>query len=305
MTKKLYKMSGLLLIIFSVFSFSKDAIPRNIDVKFINIAHLTRYNEDRIAYQHIEKSFSPYMDNSLAQLLIIKDNQVYLFMDGYDNKDTVDDLIFTAALSTTLEDDFWPNKINGDPDFIQMADRRKILISSESQEFVTKTYGEFFTTVRDMFLKKQAAMFKALIVNRGNSNLLIERSPIGRKINDESPIKYKISVTALSADGVRYFAEDADGDGITETFTVSIADGFDWGFKSGPNIVNIQNNTQEYIKTIIGNFTDIAYSGSPEEQEVIRDLFPTPDKIHDMIDKIYRSNDPNVKKLEEGMGSQN
>ena len=301
MITRLYKISGLALVLISIFVFSKDAMPKDIEFQFLNIEQLSRYTEDRVAYVHIEKSIDPYLDNSLAQLLIIKDSKVYLLMDGFDDQDVVNDLIFTEALTTTLQDDFFPNKIDGKPDYIKTAERRKVLISSDSQEFVTNSYGEFYTTVRDTFLRKQAVRFKALYINKTNNNVFIERTPVVRKINDNSPVKYKISVTAIGAENIRYFAEDADGDGITETFTVTISDGFDWGFKSGPNIVNIQNNTQEYITAIIGKIVDEAYHGSKEEQEIIQRLFP-PEKIGDMIDDIYRSNDPNVQKLEEESG---
>ena len=45
--------------------------------------------------------------------------------------------------------------------------------------------------------------------------------------------------------GTVYYAEDADGDGITETFTVESRDGFQWGFKSGPNVVCIDQQHPE------------------------------------------------------------
>ncbi|MDR3237616.1 MAG: hypothetical protein LBT84_03850 [Spirochaetia bacterium] len=292
--KKIYKALGLIFITGLIFD---GAVSQEVPFQFLNTERLSRYSENRVAYQHFEKEYSPFIDNSISMLLIIKDSKVYLIIDGYDDPDVVDELRFADAEMTTLEADFWPNKISGSPNYIRMAERRQELIHSTSQEFVTKNYGDLFTTMRDAFLKKQVAMFKALLISRKENNILIERTPIPRKISDSSPVKYKITVKAKGLENVLYYAEDADGDGITETFTASIADGFDWGYRTGPNIVNIQSNKQENIANIIGKIVSDAYNGSAEEQEIIRKSFP-PEKVKDMIDDVYRSIDPNVKRLE-------
>jgi len=275
-----------------------SAISQEILFQLVNIERLTRYSEDRVAYQHFEKEFSPFVDNSIALLLIVKDSKVYLIIDGYDDADVVADLRFQDAQQTTLQPDFWPNKISSKPNFVRITDRRQDLIRSTSEEFVTKNYGELFTTMRETFLKRQTAIFRALLMNRRENNVIVERIPIPRKLNDEGAIRYKIAVKAKASNNTIYYAEDADGDGITETFTVSLSDGFNWGYKSGPNIVNIQGNKQEDIANIIGKLTDYAYNGLPEEEEVIRQSF-TPEQVKDMIEDVYRSIDPNVKKIEE------
>ncbi|HPB81516.1 MAG TPA: hypothetical protein PK200_05700, partial [Spirochaetota bacterium] len=62
----------------------------------------------------------------------------------------------------------------------------------------------------------------------------------------------------------------ADGDGITETLTVNINDGFHWGFKSGPNIIFIYQNKDPEIQKLIGNLTKDAYFGTEEEQTTLK-----------------------------------
>ncbi|MBN2401554.1 MAG: hypothetical protein JXN64_04070, partial [Spirochaetes bacterium] len=76
-------------------------------------------------------------------------------------------------------------------------------------------------------------------------------------------------------------AEDSDGDEITETFYVVYDDGFNWGFKSGPNILFIYNNRDEEIKQLMGKLCYEAYYGTPEEESLILKNFP---KETDIID---------------------
>ena len=83
-------------------------------------------------------------------------------------------------------------------------------------------------------------------MNRKESGMLISRKPIPEDIfaHDEgNKTRYSISVTSKTLEGAVYFAEDADGDGITETLTVDLSDGFHWGYKSGPNIILIYRGT--------------------------------------------------------------
>ena len=296
--KKKYKALFFISIAALFFCFS-SAISQEVPFQLINIERLSRYSEDRVAYQHFEKEFSPFLDNSIALLLIVRNSKVYLIIDGYDNPDIVENLRFEDAQQTTLQPDFWPNKISGKPNFIRITDRRQDLIRSTSAEFAEKNYGELFITMRETFLKRQAAMFRALLMNRRENNVTVERTPIPRKLNDENPVRYKITVKAKGPNNVIYYAEDANGDGITETFTVSLSDGFDWGPKTGPNIVNIQGNKQEDIANIIGKLTDYAYNGLPDEEEAIRQSFSA-EQVRDMIEDVYNSVDPNVKKIEEG-----
>jgi len=124
----------------------------------------------------------------------------------------------------------------------------------------------------------------------------VSRKEIPKRISDQGPSKYAISVTARTVDGgTVYYAEDADGDGITETFMVNTTDGFSWGYRSGANTIFIKNNTQKDIEKIIGKITNTAHHGSPEEQQIIKKTFPAPDKISTMINDIYRI-DPDTNK---------
>jgi len=295
--KKKYKALFFISILILFFCFG-SAVSQEVQFRFINIEDLSRYTEDRVAYQHFEKEFSPFIDNSIASLLIVKDSKVYLIIDGYDDPGVVEDLRFKDSQQTTLEADFWPNKIDGKPDFIRITDRRRDIIRSASAEFVAKNYSELFSTMRETFLKRQAAIFRALLMNRRENNIVVERIPVSRKINDENPARYKITVKVKAVNNVVYYAEDADGDGITETFTVSLSDGFGWGYKSGPNMVNIQGNKQEDIANIIGKLADYAYNGLPEEEEIIKQSL-SPEQVKDMIEDVYNSIDPKVKKIEE------
>jgi hypothetical protein len=137
------------------------------------------------------------------------------------------------------------------------------------------------------------------MINRKESGLFVERTPLPKRAYDEGPTKFKTIVTGKTIDEKIYYAEDADGDNITETFSVTIPDGFNWGYKSGANIVFIYKNKQENIKNIIGKLTTEAYSGTPEEESIIKNEFPQKDNINDMMDDLYRSVDPTLKKIEE------
>lgn len=267
-------------------------LARSKDFTLIDIQKLNRYDEDRILYQHFEKphnEFSPdAKDNSIAALMVIKDKNVYLFKDGYDDHEAVLANRLLHDRGNQFLPDLWTNKIESVPNFVTITDRKIELQKNTSKEFVATNYKDFYVDVRDRFLKKHAAIFLSLIVNRKDIEIAVERKRIPRKIYEGDAVKYSTWVSARTSDGgTVYYAEDADGDGVTETFMVHSSDGFQWGFKTGPNLINIQNNTRKEIEAIIGWLVTTAYSGSPVEDELIKKTFPTTSTVGEMIDDIY------------------
>lgn len=248
------------------------------DVEFLNIEieKVSRYYEDRIAYLHVEKGVSPNLDNSIASLLIIKDKKIYLLQDGYENPKDVQTKILIANTENRLLGEIWTNKINGKPDYIRLTERRVELLKNVDEEFVSKNFGNFYTSVRNAFLQKHVKIFKQLMIDRKESGLVVERNPVPKPTYVGAPTdtKYSITVVGKTIDEKLYYAEDADGDGITETFYVNSADGFNWGYKSGPNIILILNNKDEAVKQIVGDLAKGAYYGTPEEEKQILDTFP-------------------------------
>lgn len=297
MTRKILRTTVLLSALMLIFQFT-EANSKNIPFKVIKLEKVSRYNEDRIAYQHIEKNVSMQIDNSLSSLLIVKDRKMYLFKDGHDSTIDVRTQRLILEMENRLIPDLWKNKIDNKPDFVRITDRRVEVLKNQSQEFVTNSFGDFYTNVREKFIKKHVNIFKTLMINRALSGLFVTRRPLPKKVYDNGPTKYYTSVTGKTIDEVIYFAEDADGDNVTETFTVNLPDGFHWGFKSGANIVFIYNNSQENMKKLIGKLSYEAFYGTPEEEKIIKQQFPDKNDINNMIDDIYRVVDPNFKEIE-------
>ncbi|MCX7680037.1 MAG: hypothetical protein N2316_12595 [Spirochaetes bacterium] len=269
----------LCIVVLSSLSLS----AREIDFQLIELENVSRYHEDRIAFQHIELSDKlfdkiPNTDNSIASLLIIKNKKMYLIKDGYDNISDVN--LKRILLSIDDKDPKMIDKelkgITGKPNYVRITERRieilKKIDINEGEDFVSRTFGKFYINVRDSFLKKHIAIFRNLMINRKESGLFVDRVRLPRRLvlgGGEEKFKFATYVTAKSEDEKIYFAADADGDGITETFCVSLGDGFNWGYQSGPNIIFIYNNTKDDIKQLIGNLTKEAALGTKEEEEII------------------------------------
>lgn len=282
-----------LFIVFPLSGFS-----RNLSYQDITIDNVSRYNEDRISYQQVEYIINPEehqkQDTSLASLLIIKDRKMYLFKDGYDDPQIVEqNRIIREMENRLLQNELWVREIDGKPDYLRITDRRteilKKVIVSESNDNIAQRYTDFYGKMRDSFIQKHVGIFKALMINRKDSDMEVTRRPIPKALNYNGPTKYFLSVTAKTKDGVVYYAEDGDGDGITETFSVELPDGFHWGYKSGPNIIFILKNKQENIKAMIGSLTKDAYEGFPEEEKIINKQFDQLDKeIPALMDDIIK-----------------
>ena len=166
--------------------------------------------------------------------------------------------------------------------YVLITDRRtevqKKFIAPDKNDNLDARYSDFYIKMRDSFIQKHVNIFRGLIINRKDSDFKMERIPIPKHIRDEGPTKYFTYVTAKTKNGQVYYAEDSDGDGITETFSVELPDGFNWGSKSGPNILFILKNKQENIKAMIGTLTKEAYEGTPEEEKLINKQFDQLDK---------------------------
>jgi hypothetical protein len=295
----------IFVIIFQV-SDADSKLAKAIPFKILDLENVSRYNEDRINYQRIEKNVAENIDNSIETLLIIKDRKMYLLKDGYDDPKNVETNRKILEMENRMLTDLWTNKINNKPDFLQTTDRRIEVLKKIDEDYVDKNFGEYYRNVRNKFIMQHVNTFKGLMVNRKESKLNVVRSPIPKKIADpeNSETKYYISVTAKTIDEKVYFAEDADGDGITETFSVTIPDGFSWGYESGPNILFIYNNNKDTsnkeknkeIEDMIKDLTKMAYYGTAEEEKFIKENFPTEKTVNDMIDDIYKVIPPDMRK---------
>jgi hypothetical protein len=283
---------------------------KDLQFESIEIEYISRYDEDRIAYQQVEKEVAPRYDNSLGTLLMIKDRKVYLLKDGYDNPREVKQQRLILEMENRIIGDLWLNKIDGKPDYIRVTDRRVEILKNfdevkavaetkkegkaetatdgkgESKDFVEKNFGNFYTSIRDALLKKHAAIFRQLMRDRRESGLVVDRYPLPKPTYIGAPQvqKFGISVSGKTIDEKVYYAEDADGDGVTETFYVDIPDGFSWGYNSGPNIILILDNKQKDVQDIIGSLTRDAYYGTKEEEEHILKTFPKDSDIIQQYD---------------------
>lgn len=268
---------------------------------FLDFKKISSYDTDRITFQQFEKESDALnpdkSDNSLALLMIIRDKKIYIFQDGYDNPEQVYFTKITLDQGNQLMPNIWLNLIDGKPDYVVVTDRRTEVQRNTDKDWVAKNYNDLYGSVRDKFLKKHVTIFMSLIANRKESDMVISRTLLPRRTYDKPEPRFAISVSAKTNDGgTVYHAEDSDGDGVTETFTVHCGDGFQWGYKSGPNIICIEKNTQKDIQQIIGRISNLAYYGTQEEAEIIKKSLPAPEKLDDMINSLYNI-DPETEKM--------
>jgi hypothetical protein len=240
---------------------------------------------------------------------------MYLLKDGYDNPVFAKARRLTIELESTIinNENLWINNIDATADFLKIFDRRVEILKKidagadekievkkgdkpgktgtvkSEKDFVAKNFQKLYINVRNEFLKKHVRIFKKLLVDRIKSGLFVERKPLPKSLYvgaKDVPTKYYTWASVKTLDEKIYYAEDADGDGITETFTVHIPDGFNWGYQSGPNIIFIYNNKEKDIEEIIGSLTSDAYHGTDEEASAIKDSmkisFPKEDDPQDV-----------------------
>jgi len=286
MLLKKIKISLLLVISIIILSISNGVYSANrednklsssIPYKVIEISALSRYSEDRIAFQHIQlPGFSKDEDNSIASLLIIKNNEVFLFRDGYDDAKKVALENYMQVIKSESPKDLWVNKINSKPDYIRIASRRAEKLLNTKEDYTEKNSGDIYRSIRNSFINNHVKIFKELMINRVESDFHMQRNPIYPPAFQELNAISKIGtvIKARAQNDYIYYAEDKDGDDITETFYVTMKDGFNWGNKSGPNIIFIYNNKEDDIKQLIGKLCYEAHFGTSEEEANISKIFP-------------------------------
>jgi len=280
------KISFLLAIVCIFLSISKsiysadpadNKLSLKIPYKPIEISGLSRYSEDRIAFQHIQlPGFSRDEDNSIASLLIIKNDEVYLFRDGFDDIQKIKFENYLQVINNEVSKDLWVNKINSKPDYIRIASRKIEKFLNSKEDYTEKNSGDVYRSIRDSFLAYHVKVFRELMINRVESDFKLQRDPIYPPPFKEidATIKFSSVIKARAMNDYLYYAEDKDGDDITETFYVRLADGFNWGLNSGPNIIYIYNNKEDDIKRIIGKLNYEAYFGTSEEETDLLKMIP-------------------------------
>jgi len=269
----------LVLSISLTFILNGALYSQDFSYSVIDIAKITRYNQDRLAFQHIEAESGMDNDNSLSCLLMIDRENTYLVMDGYDDPREVQKYAFAYKMGKRAAADTWRNKVNSNPDYIRITERRVERMLNVTEDFVNKNFGTFYKNIRNAFIDKHVRVFKSLMLSRGESGMVVKREAITPEFivtaaGTKEEAKYSIKVSAKSPDDMIYYAEDADGDDIAETFTVTFNDGFSWGYKSGPNVIFIYKNKSDDLKPLIGKLTHDAYYGTAEEERVILSNFP-------------------------------
>ena len=285
----------ILLSAVGLFSREFDFIP-------LDALKVSTYNSDRVVFQRIEQTSNLLQDNSFEALLIIKDRKMYMIMDGRDSgADAKLRKLKVEAeriYGQNESDLIWTNKMNGKPDFIQVTDRRTQVMLNANEEFVSTNFGAFYKSIRDKYIKEHVDKFRQIMRNRKEADFYIELKPLRRTLYAEdlamSKVKYYTFVRAKAYDGTLYTCEDEDGDGVTETFIVNGRDGFDWGYKSGPNLLFIYKNTDKDTETLIGKLANEAVSGSVEDEKEMIETFPKERDIDDLI-KWLTPKDPNIK----------
>ena len=226
------KIGKIIIIFITFFIFQPFYLySKVIDYKTIDDSKISRYNEDRIAYQLIQKSNTIDKDDSTASLLIVRDNKTYLIRDGYDDPDVMQKNLILLLRGKLTFGSQWTNKINSKPDFVRISDKRLEMLKNVNEEFVTKNFGDFYKNVRNAFLQKHVTIFLNMMQERKKNNIRVERNPVPLMLIEDSPkeTKFSITVSGKTIGDTVYFAEDADGDGVTETFSVDLLDSFDWG----------------------------------------------------------------------------
>ncbi len=257
----------------------------------INAEKVTTYDNDRVAFQRVEKALNPSIDHSFETLLIIKNRKAYQITDGYDSiyaaKARQYKIVLQRLYGENEADLVWTNKINGKPDFVQFIDRRNVLMMNSNEGFVSTNFGTFYKSIRDKFIKEHVNKFRQLMKNRKETGFYVDAKMIRRPLYLQNIVdyvdKFSVVVKARAMDGSMYTCEDIDGDGVTETFTVDGHDGFDWGYKSGPNLILIYKNTDKDIEALIGNLAKEAMYGGAEEEKTMIDSFPKEKVIDDLV----------------------
>lgn len=294
---KLFTMIVICILLFSV-----CLLSREFEFLPIDVAKVSNYDLDRVVFQHIEKFVKISWDNCYENLLIIRDKRMYLIKDGFDFPSEAKARRWKTVLELRYEgkEDYlaWVNRINGKPDYIQVMDRHQEIMKNTNEEYVSSNFGVFYKNIRDKFIKEHVDKFRQVMRDRRDSDFYVERRPLPIPLRLEDATKYTDKfytfARAKAFDGTMYSCEDADGDGVTETFLASENAGFNWGANSGPDLIIIYKNTDKDIETIIGKLANETISGSVEDEKNIIESFPKEKDISDLIKQVTPLN-PNAR----------
>ncbi len=298
--KQWMSLTALIFVIVMLCSIS--LFSRQFDFTPINALKVSSYDNDRVVFQRIEKPKDINMDNSYESLLVIKDRKMFLLEDGFDDPGDARLRQWKSAMQNAYgeneSDMMWPNKMNSKPDYIEIWDRRTMIMKNANEEFVSANFGSFYKSIRDKFIREHVDKFHQIMRNRKEASFYVNRKPLPRPIYVEDmnkfTDKYYVFVKARAYDGTLYSCEDADGDGVTETFIVTAKDGFNWGFKSGPDLIFIYKNSDKDIETLIGKLSNEAVFGNVDDEKDMIETFPKEKDIGEMI-KWLTPKDPNAK----------
>ena len=261
---------------------SAEQSQSSIPYKPIELSKISRYFEDRIVFQHVQfPGFSRNEDNSIASLLVVKNNEAFLFRDGYDDPKKVAFEAYFQDIKREKLTDLWENKIDSKPDYIRIASKRIEKFLNSNKDYTEKTSGDEYRNIRNSFISYHISVFKQLMMNRVDSEFNLQRNPIFPPAFKElnATAQFSTTITARALNDYIYYAGDKDGDEVTETFYVTMKDSFNWGYKSGPNIIFIYNNNEEDIKKLIGNLCHDAYFGTSEEEASLAKMIPNEKEI--------------------------
>jgi hypothetical protein len=285
-----------------VMLFAVGLISRNYDYLPIDLSKISSFDNERISFQRVEQSTDLTRDNSFESLLVIRKRMMYLIMDGYDSPYLANLRKVKIAIQKTYgeneNDLIWPNRINGKPDFVQVADRHNELMKTSTEETVSTNHGAFYKSIREKFIREHVQKFRQLMRNRDESELFVDVTLLPRPLwaadREKYPDKHYIFAKARALDGTTYSCEDADGDNVTETFMVDGRDGYNWGYKSGANIIFIYKNSEKEIENLIGKLAHEAVYGSAEDEKEMFEKFPK-EKDIDALIKWLTPKEPNYR----------
>jgi hypothetical protein len=288
--KKRWIHTGMCMFIFLTF-FTLSSVSRDYSFLPIEVENASTYDNDRVVFQRVEKATSISRDHSFETLLVIKNRKSYQITDGYDSIYTAQarryKIVLMKLYGENEADLVWTNKINGKPDYIEILDRRTVIMKNSNEEFVSANFGAFYKSIRDKFIREHVNKFRQLMKNRKDTGFYIDAKQLPRPLYQQNvmeyPDKFSVIVKARAMDGTMYTCEDIDGDGVTETFMVDAHDGFNWGYKSGPNLILIFKNTDKDIEAMIGKLAKEAMYGGTEEEKEMIESFPKEKAIEDLI----------------------
>ena len=120
-----------------------------------------------------------------------------------------------------------------------------------------------YTSLRDQHVQKYAQLFRSAVKNSTRQAIWTESYSIEYSPEQCGPAPISTeqrtvgyAVRLLANDHTEFFAEDCNGDGITETLLAWSPDYFNWGDRDMPNALIIYNNVDQKISGFIGDLVN-------------------------------------------------